>query len=355
MRNSNIEKLRILSMIMIVFSHFYVHSNIDVTDLSIIFNRFVLPLSNLGGIGVTLYILITGYFMIDKRFDIKRILKLEFIVIFYSVLSLIICFFISNELISVKKIIVSIFPLFTNHYWFFTTYVVLLLLIPFLNVYLNSISKNNYAKFLLILIFLFIFIPTFKISGPNLADNLLLMITIYSTGGYINKFGISLSLNNIRKIMFSSIFLLIVIVSLIVIASLKFDFLARADDHFLLRHSIFTFIIAVSLFIIYIKKQAYSSNIINFLAKKTFAIYIIHENIFVRQLLWDNLFLPSKFCNGPFLFAYMIFCTIIIFVLCLLIEIIRSNLFDKLNEKLAYKLEQKYLSLEKLLCRSLQL
>ena len=60
MRKSNIELLRIISMLMIISSHFVIHGSIIMTN-----NVFIKTLANmfeLGNLGVLLFILITGYF-----------------------------------------------------------------------------------------------------------------------------------------------------------------------------------------------------------------------------------------------------------------------------------------------------
>ena len=72
-RNSNIEILRIISVFMILFSHYSVHNGITNSDLPIGINRYLLEISILGNIGVIIFVLISGYFSINKKnpFNIK--------------------------------------------------------------------------------------------------------------------------------------------------------------------------------------------------------------------------------------------------------------------------------------------
>ena len=66
-RNSNIELIRIISMLFIVVSHYTVHNGVDNTTLSLGINRFLLEITTLGNIGVILFVLISGYYLIEQR------------------------------------------------------------------------------------------------------------------------------------------------------------------------------------------------------------------------------------------------------------------------------------------------
>ena len=79
-RNSQIELLRIISMIMIVISHYTVHCNVDVVTLPLGINRFIMEASKLGNLGVILFVLITGYFTINQKqsFKLKKLVSLVF-------------------------------------------------------------------------------------------------------------------------------------------------------------------------------------------------------------------------------------------------------------------------------------
>ena len=75
-RNSNIEILRILSMLFIIAHHYAVHG-FDLSAGSFTVNEVTLQILSLGGkIGVNVFVFITGYFMINSRFDAKKLLKL---------------------------------------------------------------------------------------------------------------------------------------------------------------------------------------------------------------------------------------------------------------------------------------
>ena len=88
-RNSSIELLRIIAMIMIVFCHFATHGgfSFDINYVSI--PRLWWNFIEMGGnLGVDLFVLISGYFLVasnGKLFNLKRVIRFWGQVFVYSV------------------------------------------------------------------------------------------------------------------------------------------------------------------------------------------------------------------------------------------------------------------------------
>ena len=77
-RNSNIEFLRIVSMLLILFHHYAVHSgfNFEFTGQIISNKIFIDILSSFGKAGVNIFLAISSYYLIDleskSKFKIKK-------------------------------------------------------------------------------------------------------------------------------------------------------------------------------------------------------------------------------------------------------------------------------------------
>ena len=102
---------------------------------------------------VNCFVLISGYFLINSKFKLKKVLNLYLVTIFYSIL-----LFIPHCILygfSLSNFIKSCLPLLMGTYWFITTYVVLYLLSPFLNILIKNLSKKQYLISLGILIDVF--------------------------------------------------------------------------------------------------------------------------------------------------------------------------------------------------------
>ena len=121
-RNSNIEILRILCMFLIVLHHVVVHglaygNGTLNSTASITINQFIIKLMSMGGkMGVDLFVLISGYFLVNSKFKLKKVFELESQVLTYSVGIALILFSLGISDITLKNIIKSIFPITYNSY-----------------------------------------------------------------------------------------------------------------------------------------------------------------------------------------------------------------------------------------------
>ncbi|MCV5540133.1 hypothetical protein OFN30_32870, partial [Escherichia coli] len=84
--------------------------------------------------GVNLFVLITGYFSYASRFKWGGVVNTLSKTWFYSI-SIVLIFYISSpSLITMKDLIKGMLPF---GYWFVTTYLVLLVMSPFINAFLS--------------------------------------------------------------------------------------------------------------------------------------------------------------------------------------------------------------------------
>ena len=86
-RKSNFELLRIIAMILIIAHHFSLHGGFRVVQSKPLINRIWILWLQLGGkIGVNIFVLISGYFLVSSpAFKLKKVLKLWLQLFFYSI------------------------------------------------------------------------------------------------------------------------------------------------------------------------------------------------------------------------------------------------------------------------------
>lgn len=91
-RQSNIELLRIVAMLMIIAHHFVVHGGFEFSTDTITANRLWVQFIQMGGkIGVNIFVLISGYFLISTpTVKLEKVLKLWIQIFTYSFLIFII-------------------------------------------------------------------------------------------------------------------------------------------------------------------------------------------------------------------------------------------------------------------------
>ena len=190
-RNVSLDLLRIIAMIMIVTLHVLGKGNgFAITDPVI--RMFSWTLEALCIVAVNLYVLISGYFLLDSKFKVKKVLLLWGKVIFYSWLMLLI-FKCLGLNIGFKNAFVSIFPILTkDNYWFITVYLLMYVLSPFINTLINSMDKKNHFNLILILIIFFSIIsfvlPHGSLLDPSCGTGIIWFVTLYVVAAYIKKY-----------------------------------------------------------------------------------------------------------------------------------------------------------------------
>lgn len=331
-RNSSIELLRIVAMILIVMHHYCIGSNFSFnTDIGIY--QVLMEIFSFGGkIGVNIFVLIMGYFGIKNNFKIKKVFLLMMSVLFYSILGLLLAY-VFNCSISTKDLMNSIFPTLSSLYWFFTTYIIVYILSPYINKFINCLSKNEFLKILFILLVLLSIIPVFTIFDLGFS-NYAWFIFVYMTGAYIYKY-----INNINKkyLIISLISSLLIIFTSIVIfktMSVKYSVLNDYILYFAQQASIFAFIASITLFLLFKDINITPNKFINKIAGTTFGIYLFHSNKYLQNFLWNDFFIPSKWSNGPYLIFHFIISILIVFIIGIIIDSIKKYTYDKIVDKI---------------------
>ncbi|MBR6950001.1 MAG: acyltransferase family protein [Bacilli bacterium] len=345
LRNSNIELLRILAIIMIIFHHFSFHGGYSINSLSFFSTVWLQFIGSCGKISVNLFILISGYFLINsKSVKINKFLKLIFQILFYLIVILAFCLLF--KIIPINTFDLKNYLLKYNDWWFARSYLALYLIHPYVSLFLNSLSKEKYRN---LLIFSFIFlsiIPT--ITNIKFDEgNLIWFIFIYSLGGYISKYPIKNDWTSIKYFIYSLILLLISFIFVIIYDYNNYgasDFTLKINDFFRI-DKLVVLLISLFIFLGFLNLKIKNNKYINIIASCSFGIYLIHDSIYIRNYIWKNLFFkPLYFSRLLYLIPYSIVVVLIVFIVCCIIELIRIYLVEKLYlkslDKLSIRIEK---------------
>lgn len=339
-RESNIELLRIISMLFIVLHHCCVHSDFAFGESSSI-NRFIVQALSIGGkIGVDIFILITGYFMVYSKFSIKKLIKLVFEIWTYSIIIMLVEYILKMGEISIKA---SIFPITYELYWFATTYVLLYILSPFINKLIKNIDKDTFIKLLLLLILIQVIIPTFMNARLNFS-NLTWFITLYLLGAYMRLYEIQ-ALKNKKRNKIALILCIIIILTSIIIINLFSQIIPRLKSFALYlagMNKLPIVMISIILFYTFANKKLEYNKWINTVAASTFGVYLIHDNPFMRNMIWKELLNVRMLKESPYLIIYLIIATLLVFTIATLIDQVRKNTIEKISFKIFDKILEKH-------------
>ncbi len=336
MRSSNIELLRSVAMLMIILYHIVCHCvNVQLTDKESIkrfsnglFNHPVFykklmildTLNTFGIIGNVIFILISGYFMVQKKgrgIDMVKISKrLLYQLGFASIVLTIaptICFRMkSDTFINLINI-----QVFNSMSWFVGYYYAIILIAKlFLNGFLEKIDNKEYILFLTVG---FAFIQFGWTGGladgfiPNLRT-LLNGIFLYALGGYFRKYD---PLSKLRTYVF---FVIILITYFFVnlsaynntVNNIENYIRNKTEDDFIQNipefpnYSIIVIIVGICLFEIFKRAKIPQSKFLNYLGQSTFMVYLLHDNGFFYSI-FDTQDWITLLYNSPYQFIVKIF------------------------------------------------
>jgi surface polysaccharide O-acyltransferase-like enzyme len=331
-RSSNLELLRIISMLLIVMHHYSVHG-FQFLDNTVTTNKIIVQIISLGGkLGVNLFVLITGYFMIYSSFKIRKLIILVLEVLFYSIVYFVV---LKNlGLLEVNRRIIqrSFFPITFNNYWFATTYVIMYLFIPFINSFIRGLTQRDHLKLIGILIIIWSVLPTFTFSEASLEfSNLGWFITLYLIASYIRLHPNSYFRACKSNILIALLTYGIIILSVIVFdkLGLKKDFFAKNATYFLGMNTLPILICSITLFLGFKNLKMNNVTLINRIALSMFGVYLLHDNYFIRPVLWGKIFKNSQYLNSPYLIIHAATTILIVFCTCIVIDQMRIYLIEK--------------------------
>ena len=180
-RRSNFEAYRIVCILLIVIMHTFGAGTGQVnTQLGIFINT-------VGNIGVTGFVLLSGYFGI--RLKGKKLAKMDLMLIFWSLASFAVRIFIGglDTVFSMKALLTCFIPVISHKYWFISAYFCLCILSPFINEYLEYVGQKRHKQLIIAAGVLFLLLPTvcfFDQTGDG-GKGIVNMILAYVIGRYI--------------------------------------------------------------------------------------------------------------------------------------------------------------------------
>lgn len=326
-RNSNHELLRILSMYMIVFVHSGVYLDYFCTGMAGKF--FSGAVNGICNIGVTCFILISGYY--GARFGIKKFVRMECMMITYSLLETVVLRYAMPETMEgaalLEQVIKSLLPFITRKYWFYSSYVCLLLLSGYIQKFIDMMEREELSRFLLLLLFLFSVLPTcfyFELV-PDSGKGLVQMVMIYIIGRYIRLFQ-DISMPKWAGLVFCGLWVVNGI-------SHEIPFQLGGVSHHLCKdNSMTNIIMAIILFYLF-KEMKLKSKIVNKAAGHIFAVFALNYSL-VSVIMERMMKAGWKSPDGILGFLAMALAVFLIMALCLMIGVIREWIFGRADRKL---------------------
>lgn len=345
-RQANFEILRILAMLMVISLHYIIKGNITISlmeDRSFP-NLLAWFLQSCCIVAVNVYVFITGYFLIEAKWSLKKLISLVIQVWCYSVSVPVLCFLMNVGEVRSWNLYhwaTVLFPFQMEHYWFATAYLIMYLFSPVLKAAIRNLGKRELEAVIFTLLLFFsvgkslipIQIPTDR-YGYDFGWFLCLSLI----AGYLRIYGIPW-FNRIRKgFLWYLLFTLLIFGYSLFLGYLSdqgFPLSYAMDMNYSYNH-ILVLLSSLGLFYGFKYVHFARTGICKFcckIAPYTFGVYLLHENLAIR-MFWPS-WLGVERVRGTLLFLpHMVFSVAVIFFAGIIAEYIRSCLFQLLESSL---------------------
>jgi len=155
-RNYGIDLLRIFSMIQVLILHLLLYTVGNIIKPSNKKYKSVWCLESICICCVNCFALISGV-VGYKNFKFNNLIYLWFHIFFYSFIIGIIFSKINNKKFFSIKNINNIFPILINRHWYFNSYFIMYLFIPFLNEGIKNLNRKTFRNIIIFYFFFFHF------------------------------------------------------------------------------------------------------------------------------------------------------------------------------------------------------
>lgn len=347
-RESNFELLRIVAMVMIIACHYAGHGIEQVLwSSSPIYNKwlegsffhkfYTLFLSSQGQIGVALFFMMTGYYMIKSRVMPFKLVKLMLEIFYYSFFALVL-FWVTYLLklyeypkyaspAKMYLFIHTLIPVSSGSWWFVTAYVALYLIVPLLDYFMLRLNKKGFILYIFIALIFWYILPVVF----NYRFNTIQKATFfYSLGAYIRLY---YKKNNNKVFLLFFIFLLTVCYTLTEYVQLSFVGKNKVSKMFNLIcdgfiTGVFVPLTAVFVFLLFKNLSFAYNKFINMIASTTFGIYLISDSDVGRPLIWNGIIHTFNHYSSALYPLYAVLSIFTVFVFCSLIDLIRIKFIE---------------------------
>ncbi len=343
-RQANFELLRIVAMFMVVVLHYISHSG-TLLQLGVPAGKVQIAatlIEALNIVAVNVWVLISGYFLSETGFKIKRIIILLAQIYFYtlciSFVMMLTGVYTMNQDNSVYKIVQYLFPVESEHYWFATSYVLLYVLAPVLNAGIEKLKRNQLKAVIFGLLVWFSFIKSVVpvvFATDHFGYDFGWFICLYLIAGYVKKYDVTLFYNAKYSLAVYLISVFVIFAAVLALHQINlttggFIYFCEVPFHY---NFVFCLTGALGIFSFFrfmkIKEGAIA-NVIRNIAPYTFGVYLLHEHIEIRDrwLVWlEGIFGTVPQDSVIFYILHLILCVVIVFCAGIFVDWIRGIIF----------------------------
>ena len=334
LRSSNMDMMRIFSMMLIVFLHSIDYSGVlETCSQGTAMYYFVYFGYFLSQVSVNCFVLLSGYFLIESKFRVSKLLSLWLEVMFYSLVIRIIFILVGINAFSWTSIISCFVPVFTGRYWFITIYFGLYLVSPFLNIGLKALSEKQHKLLIIVLFALFPFMVSILPSWNGMSSGggwgLAWFVVLYVSAAWFRMYYNPTGKIKMKILAFLSINCFVVFL-LWITQVLNVGIAQKIVLNWYKYDSAPVYIMSILVLVIFINIKCKSiavNKVISALAPLTFGVYLIHHHADFGLWMWNMINLPQYMDSISFALIQIGY-VLLIFLSCAAIDWVRRIAFN---------------------------
>lgn len=337
-RESNIELLRIITMLLIVLLHANYFSlgppSQEATIYSPVSSFLRVFAEQICIVGVDVFVMISGWFGIKPSF--KGMCSLLYQVLFWGVIFTFVGF-VLHSTVSIESLVMVVW--FGSAYWFIVSYIGLYVISPILNTFVRESSQKRFL-FLLLVFFATEFIYGWVADSDsfNGGYSIISFVGLYLLARYLRLYSVKL-----RSIKPTTAIIMFLICSLI---PAVYSFLGFRNGWLQLRciSYISPLVIASSVFLFFFfTKLEFRSRAINWIACSVLSVYLVHQHPVVIPYFQSYVqMLATSGYSTSICVTIILLSTVLLFIFCVAFDRIRisswrviGNLFfDRLIDRI---------------------
>lgn len=311
-RYSNFELLKIFLMLFIIAGHVIMYS--EKSSLMGSFDYYTTNIiRSFCMVAVNVFVLLSGYFGIKLKAE--KLIKLDLRIVFYTWIIFAFAVALNIHEVHLLKDILLLLPVTTKQYWFITIYFVLCIFSPYINKFLNCLSKKELQNFLIVGFILFYVISTFGflINANQIVNDagygIINFIYLYSLGFYLKNYYEDRFNSKHYFLMYLAVSILLFISNDVVSKCLGFYF-----NSFISYNTVYVLLGSIFLFMTFMNIKMNDVGLVNALASKCLVVYIIHMNPTVSSYLFKTIFNVNKLTGINLIIGIFVIPIIVYFV-----------------------------------------
>ncbi len=342
-REYGIDIMRSLSMLAVVVLHLITHGGLGKGyEIDTAEGVIVWLLELVSYPAVDCFVLISGYLLCRSHFKLSRLVRVWLMAASWSVIIQTLFFIKSPESISIGAVLRMFTPILAGRYWFLNAYIVMMLFSPVLNYLLQQLPKYTLKGTIFCAVAIYSVAPVLALGNDvfstQMGYSFSWFMVLYVIGGYVRLYG--RSWDKKKAWYFLAGYAVLVAGNAVWIVTMEYMGrcvpMANTLSHIFVKYTALPVLGSGLCLLEYFRSDKFSREsrfaaLCGRITPMVFAVYLIHDHPKVREMLICRCLSNVK--DRPFavvlLYVLLLVCTI--FVVCIVLEWLRTKLFRLLR------------------------